>query len=255
MVVVRENKPPSWYSKKGSTAKYNQLVRKGLPSFKDWRFLTLTLDPKKFTNAEAGYQFGKDRLRYFFQKVKIALGIKHLRYFWKLEFQKSGWAHWHILLDYKRPVDINHIVRCWGNGDVDVKHCKDHKLPYLFKYLCKTDDDLPKWFLAYRRPRVFQSSNLYSDNVPTTDSEHKEPACTGQVGDLLGERLKRWASSIVVWFDGEELTYWGEVLVTRFETFWDMCEELLSESLDIFVPGSVRAIKVDRAWVFNNLKE
>jgi len=253
-VVARQFHPKSWYSTDGASAKYFQLAPK-LPSFKHWRFLTLTLDPKKFTSAEAGYEYAKDRLRYFFQKVKNHLGIKELRYFWKLEFHKSGWPHWHVLLDYRQKVDINHIVRCWGNGDVDVEHCRDRRLPYLFKYLCKTDEDLPKWFLQYRRPRVYQASmNLYAA-VPTTDPVDKKPACSGQVGDLLGERLKRWAASIVVWFEGESLTYWGEVLETRFDSFWDICEELLSKSLDVFVPGSVRVIQLDRDWVFNNLKE
>ncbi len=224
-IEVKPFVPTNWYSEEGASKKMSALKKKGLPSFKDWRFVTLTVDQRYFKNAESSYFHIKERMRYFFRDLKSYLGVSELRYCWKLEFQKNGWAHWHCLIDHKQKLPWDDLRAIWKFGNVDVQRCKTDSLPYMFKYLTKGIDDLPDWFAAQKRPRVFQSSGLFVEKeisleesidqvVSDFQAEIKESLKTGKgsggdgsvlsmaepprIPETLGERLKRYQNIVTL---------------------------------------------------------
>ena len=194
--------PANWFTERGAFKKLHLLQSKGLPSFKNWRFLTLTVDPLLFRDNESAYNHIKSRMRYFIRSLKQSLEIKELRYCWKLEFQENGNPHWHMILDYRKKIDIPMLQDLWGYGSINLKRIKDKELPYTFKYITKQLDGLPSWFLLLSRPRVFQSSGLFLPVVKkeeTSEQSTKETDVSSEKPkENLGQRLKRYATSILI---------------------------------------------------------
>jgi hypothetical protein len=101
------------------------------------RFLTLTLDPKKIQGNSVSY------LRGVFNKFRLYLRRKFgspIKYIAVLEFQKSGIAHLHVLVD--RFIPQNWISDSWsalgGGNIVDIRYVDVHRISrYVSKYLTK----------------------------------------------------------------------------------------------------------------------
>lgn len=194
--------PCNWYTDLGAKKKLHALEKKGLPSFQDWRFLTLTVDPIKFKSAESAYFHIKQRMKYFFRNLRFLTGDNDLQYLWKLEFQENGMPHWHCLINHKQKIPVDAIFKLWGNGYVKVERCNSKKLPYTFKYICKQSDSLPSWFLKQNRPRVFQSSGIFPKATKSvekeTDTEDEPIPSVSAPLSTLGERLKRYENTVVL---------------------------------------------------------
>ncbi len=133
---------------------------------------TLTVDPKRFQDPEHAYQNVMSG-RFISRLVRDLrkAGVLHGRhYFWVLEFHKSGWPHWHLILDATyishcqfqsiwnrlggcedRPlgwVSFSKGLRSRGNNNrfVNRKHCAD----YITKYIIKEPErGWPEWLLEY----------------------------------------------------------------------------------------------------------
>jgi len=101
------------------------------------RFLTLTLDPKKIQGNSVSY------LRGVFNKFRLYLRRKFgspIKYIAVLEFQQSGIAHLHVLVD--RFIPQNWISESWsalgGGNIVDIRYVDVHRIArYVSKYLTK----------------------------------------------------------------------------------------------------------------------
>lgn len=101
------------------------------------RFLTLTLDPKKIEGNSVSY------LRRVFNKFRLYLGRRYggpIKYIAVLEFQQSGIAHLHVLVD--RFIPQNWISESWsalgGGNIVDIRYVDVHRIArYVSKYLTK----------------------------------------------------------------------------------------------------------------------
>lgn len=186
--------PANWYTPEGANKKFNLLKKKGLPQFQDWRFITLTVDQLKFKNSQSAYCHIKKNFRYFIRDLKSYLGIKTLRWISKLEFQQNGFVHWHMLIDYRKPIDVSMLAEIWGYGLVHIARNKERDMPYTFKYISKSVDGLPKWFLELSRPRVFQSSGIFPKEQKkvqkSEQNKDKKPSTT------LGDRLISYSKSI-----------------------------------------------------------
>lgn len=158
---LRMYEPESWVYHTGAKKRFQALKKKGLPSIKGWKMITLTCNPELFLNAKNGYEIAKKRLRKFMWCLKVHHGISELRYFWKLEFTAEGWPHWHIALDYRPKLDVEYIRKRWNLGRTNVVHCSTNH-NYLLKYLVKSGE-LPGWVLDYEGTmRFFQSSNIFA---------------------------------------------------------------------------------------------
>lgn len=193
--------PSNWYSDHGAKKKLHALEKKGLPSFQDWRFLTLTVDGIKFNSPESAYNHIKPRMRYFFRSLKDYLKTPDLQYLWKLEFQENGMPHWHCLINYKQKIPVDVIFKLWDYGYTKIERCNSKKLPYTFKYICKQTESLPSWFLALKRPRVFQSSGIFPKATKSvekeTDTEEEPIPSVSAPLSTLGERLNRYQNTVV----------------------------------------------------------
>jgi len=170
-IHVRRYKAPNWATTEGVAKKRRAIERKGLPGFAGWKFVTLTLDPEKFGHDPLkGYQAGRRKLSKFMHACREAgLWSKSAKWCWKLEFQRNGWAHWHLLIEH-RPKWTEHefrevLPKLWGHGFTQVEAVRTDDYAYSFKYAFKPvlqqdDEDLfgvstyalPDWFLDHYRP-------------------------------------------------------------------------------------------------------
>lgn len=199
-IEVVPYQPCNWYSEIGAQKKLFQLKNKGLPNFYNWRFVTLTVDPLKFNSAQSAYEYIKQRMRYFIRDLKGFLDVQTLRYAWKLEFQENGMPHWHMLIDYRKSINVHELTRLWKHGRIDIQRCTDKEFPYTFKYCSKNIEGLPQWFLKYNRPRLFQTSGIFPKDSPKKDQvseENEEEAETNSSSpESLGQRLKRYQQMV-----------------------------------------------------------
>lgn len=146
--------------------------------------LTFTVDPKKFDSAEQAHDTITKGgfLRRLLKLLKIRAWV------WVLEFHKSGWPHWHVLVDLSErgrltPEDLRRCWRLWrdkwGLGGVDVRlkrqfETAEHAVMYVTKYLMKPPKTgYPEWFLAGKGRRLVQASKRVGA-LCFKGSEHKE---------------------------------------------------------------------------------
>lgn len=181
--------PESWFTAEGARLKARRLERAGLPDMTNWRFITLTVANRSISPEEV-YQRGKDRMRRFLAKFREAIG-RPFKWCWKLEFHEDGYAHWHLLLEYIKPIPeemLPELEKWWGLGRLNVKRVKQRDMYYVFKYVSKGPEDLPGWVGRYRgRLRVFQSSKGFFVRARPREQKKQEPrSCL--VPMTLGER-------------------------------------------------------------------
>lgn len=164
-MIVARIPGSNWFSREGAARKMAAIRRRGVPDLSRWRLITLTLDPSQFETPAEGYLAGRERMRRFLHGLRDYLGISDVRWAWKLEFQSNGWAHWHLVFEFRQKfdlIDLEVINRLWGLGRTNVRMVRDGSLEYLWKYVGKAsfrngDEDgdcpLPSWWLDYWQPR------------------------------------------------------------------------------------------------------
>lgn len=145
--------------------------------------LTLTLKPSHFDDDPSkGFLTITDGK--FIARLMKHLGVK--RWVWVLEFQQSGWPHWHLLID--KPGGFLNLKKAWhwwgwnrtrwklGGVDLGKQQTKDgrHAIFYITKYLVKpATHRYPDWVLDLkRRVRWVQASRAIGRLV--TDREKLE---------------------------------------------------------------------------------
>jgi len=163
-----------WFTSDGVLVKRRKIEKKGLPDFKGWRFITLTIDPAKFDGDPLqAFLTVKPRVRHFLMKCRNSgLWAKGARWCWKLEFQANGFPHWHLLVERTEKFTLEELAslgRLWGYGRTNVERLSTSEFAYSFKYAFKPaqaidperedPDDFdneplcaPAWFLDYHNP-------------------------------------------------------------------------------------------------------
>lgn len=177
----------SWFTQSGARIKLKRLQQAGLPDFKNWRFFTVTMATRSIGPLEA-YERGKDRLRRFLARLRAAFG-RPFKWCWKLEFHDDGYAHWHLLVEYKKRIPQEFLPRVeswWGLGRVNVRRVKAKDIRYVFKYVAKGIDEVPAWVSNHKgRFRVFQASKCFYTKRRVRTAKKEEPrSCIVRV-DLL----------------------------------------------------------------------
>lgn len=165
---------------------YGRSVRARLlelaPGFKNPMMFTLTLEHSRFDEDPRAAYLEITSKRYISRLLK-ELGIK--RWVWVLEFQKSGWPHWHLLIDAPGGrVDLKRAWELWGwnrdgwklggldLGKSQVRGGRD-AVRYITKYLVKYPEHaFPEWLLDLKRKvRWVQASRavgrVVTDREPT----------------------------------------------------------------------------------------
>ncbi|MGJ3242527.1 MAG: rolling circle replication-associated protein [Opitutales bacterium] len=189
--------PKSWFTEEGRRKILRDLEPR-LPDVSGCLFLTLTFDPALFDEPESAYHKGKDRLRRIFEKLRK--GIRHegktvkinAPYFWKLEFQENGWAHWHLIFKTRRYLPGKALLKLWGYGRVQVKRIENDEFRYLLKYVTKGNGPLPDWFLKIRKPRITQQGGKFLKPKSKKENTASQPGPSRRNLNLtVGERLER----------------------------------------------------------------
>lgn len=140
--------------------------------------LTLTYQRDAYRNAQDLYhrQGEQQHVALFMRKVGRYLGESlNGRWFCKLEFQRGGWVHFHVIvLDVPR-IPHEHLARMWGHGFIKVRRLTPRAIRYCTKYLTK-DDGVPSWLYG-ERPRsikIIRVSAGFWGNTPEVVAEPTE---------------------------------------------------------------------------------
>lgn len=145
---------------------WREKLRDGLKHWRSVLMLTLTVDPKRYENAESAFIEirQKRRVAELIRKLNRD-GVLKTREFTKtIEFHKNGWPHYHLLVEasfvskYKLQAAWK-IGHCWvSKNDFE---SMDHAINYATKYIVKTDEDdgfaFPDWVLDFKG-KVFRFS-------------------------------------------------------------------------------------------------
>ncbi len=170
--TIKEFIPASWFHPVGI---FKVLARfwDRLPDVSGMLFLTFTLDPKNYSDEEAGFEDSRDWLRKLFFELRH--GVEHegktyvidAPYCIKVEFHESGWVHYHAIFLTRRFLPKELLASLWDRGWVKVQRITNDDFYYLLKYVTKPDD-LPEWVKKRKRLRVFQTTKGFLK--PLTDS-------------------------------------------------------------------------------------
>jgi hypothetical protein len=143
--------------------------RKGL-------FLTLTYKRDRYADPLDLYrrQSEEKHVKCFMQKLerrlRQSLTGKWVR---KMEFQRGGWVHWHIIILDVERIESDVLASAWGHGFVKVKKLTKKRCIYTCKYVGKPGVGAPAWLYGERprSVRIIQSSPGFwpaEDRKPST---------------------------------------------------------------------------------------
>ncbi|MEL6310969.1 MAG: hypothetical protein AAFQ17_01165 [Pseudomonadota bacterium] len=116
--------------------------------------LTLTYDRTPYDSPLDLYrkQSEERHVRAFIRKLGNHLNDSLSgRWFCKMEFQKGGWVHFHLIMVDVGRIPHAKLAELWGHGFVSVKRLTPKAVRYCTKYLAK-GEDIPA-FLFNERPR------------------------------------------------------------------------------------------------------
>lgn len=112
------------------------------------KFITLTLDPKRFTEEQLrDIKYTDDLFKKFMMRFNYRLPQK-LKYIAVREFHQSGRIHYHMICDWKIELPYESDVKeherylgedVWKHGFVDIKQLNhvDNVGAYIIKYMTK----------------------------------------------------------------------------------------------------------------------
>ncbi|MBL9216719.1 MAG: hypothetical protein JNG83_14675 [Opitutaceae bacterium] len=198
--VISAYIPASWFHARGIHKVLHRLLPR-LPDVSSKLFLTFTVNPALYDSPADAFEQSRDRLRRIFFRLKKGVEWEGKRYQLdapycvKVEFHRSGWAHFHVIFLTTRFLPgalLNHL---WGLGRTNVQRINNRDFHYLLKYVTK-GGGLPEWILSRKRLRIFQPSRGFLRSVevrPSTEKEKKRPV--KRRSTVLGQRLDEWGKS------------------------------------------------------------
>ncbi len=166
--------------------------------------ITLTVNPQDFRDPESAFEYSRDRIRRMFFQLRKGVSWDGRVYdidapYWiKVEFHRSGFAHFHIIFLTRRFVPGRLLNHLWKVGRTNIRRNDSHGISYLLKYVTK-GQNLPEWVKERKRLRITQASQGFYEKVGSTklkkDSEKDcaIPRLASEFRDLtIGERMERW---------------------------------------------------------------
>ena len=194
MIEIKQQGTGSWLdplSVKGLSARLSNRLTERCRGHRGL-FVTLTYDRTGdtydgggFDSSLACYRAAQDEqhVPLFLRKVSRYLGESLTgRWICKLEFQKGGWPHFHLIILDVPKIPHEELKRMWNKGHVDVRRMSPKNIRYCTKYTAK-GGDLPAWLLAERSRAVKiirVSSGFWKrdDGDDSTRSIDREAACS-----------------------------------------------------------------------------
>lgn len=235
--------------------KERRLRRAGLPNFRNWRFVTLTMADRMISAQEA-YVRGKERIRRFLACLRKALGRAFL-WCWKLEFHHDGegYPHWHLLIEYRKQIPqdmLSELERWWGLGRINVRRIKAQDIGYLFKYVTKAAEDVPLWVGSHKgRMRVFQTSRgFYTERRPRP-AKHEKAKATAEKIDLFTrmEADKRKARMVMTDLLGNSRHRVAKLKTTFNALLLERANESIKRRVQLAPPGVVNISQLEASML------
>lgn len=208
MIRIRRRACESWLDPKGGLSlamAFRDRLAARLAVADKAVFITLTYDRTPYDDARSLYRAQRDdqHVVMFMRRLAKALGVKSLAGQWcrKMEFQRGGWVHWHIVLVGYSFIPWQTVLKAWGHGDIDVQRIDDAEraVKYMCKYISK-DGGLPPWLYA-ERPRsikiISASPGFWLDPAMRSDSD-PEPTISIQGYRPIGYSIEQCKQTSVV---------------------------------------------------------
>jgi len=200
--TIKEFIPASWFHPVGI---FKVLARfwDRLPNVSGKLFLTLTLDPKNYTNEETAFEDSRQWMRKVFYQLRHGVEYKgriyviDAPYCVKVEFHESGWVHYHVIFLTHRFLPKELLAELWDRGWVTVQRITNEDFHYLLKYVTKPDD-LPQWVLKRKRLRVFQTTKGFLKPLPVQAKPMSLTRARKRASYTIEERFWRWACLAVI---------------------------------------------------------
>jgi len=156
-------------------------------------FITLTYERSDHASPLALYraQSAERHVRRFISRLESYLGVSlNGRWCRKMEFQRGGWVHWHLVLDYPAKIPHRDLAQLWGHGFVFVSKIKGKHLRYMAKYAAKTGE-MPGFLLGerVRAIKIVATSPGFWLRRRKSSNSPKRPPCPLYIP--LGMRLAK----------------------------------------------------------------
>jgi hypothetical protein len=165
-------------------------------------FLTLTYRRDEFENSLDLYRTQSERqdVALFMRRLGRRLGVSfNGKWICKLEFQKGGWVHWHLIVLGVPRIEHDVLSEAWGHGFVWIKKLTKRRVLYTCKYIAKGGaHNLPAWIYAERPKsvKVIRTSRGFWGGASTSTycpiyakyGPKRGPSCAAYVA--VGDRIK-----------------------------------------------------------------
>ena len=152
-------------------------------------FLTLTYKRDCYADPRDLYRCQSEQrhLREFVRRLAKYLG-EGLTGKWcaKMEFQRGGWLHWHVVVETSKRVAPGDWPRLWPHGFGKAQRLNRVRCRYFCKYFAKNDESLPA-FLYFERPRsvtIIRSSPGFWGDSPAPDDDDPGEAVDASLREL-----------------------------------------------------------------------
>lgn len=158
MIEIKQRGTGSWLDPRSSKALAAKLSTRLIDRCKGEKgvVITLTYNRDEYESSRALYHQARDEqhVPLFLRKIGRRLDQSLTgRWFCKMEFQRGGWIHWHIILLGVSRIDHQMLTDVWGRGHVWIDRLKPRALTYLSKYVAKPGG-VPAWIYAERSRAV-----------------------------------------------------------------------------------------------------
>lgn len=160
-------------------------------------FLTLTYARDDYDDPRDLYHRSRDErhVRRFMARLAKFLGQSLTgRWLCKLEFQRGGWIHWHVLILGIDRIEHAALTEIWGHGFTFISKATPGRIRYLCKYISKTGE-LPAFLYmeAIRSVKIIRTSSGFwndqdkGDELGTCDDDLPTHNADGIAIDYIDE--------------------------------------------------------------------
>lgn len=154
IIEVRPCRSKSWLDRSYSHVLAAQLTDRLVHRCRGQKglFLTLTYRRSDYSGPADLYRLSSEHrhVRRFIESLSRYLGQSLTsRWLCKLEFQRGGWVHYHIILLDVNCIDHSALSNIWGHGYVWINRLTSSRIRYACKYISK-GESLPAFL--YNEP-------------------------------------------------------------------------------------------------------
>lgn len=208
-IELRTRRSNSWLDLKRGKALAAELGEKLVHRCKGQSGVMLTLTYRRDeyqTPRDLYHAASQDRhVRRFIERLSLVLGESLTgRWICKLEFQRGGWVHWHLILVGVEHIDHTMLTQIWGHGFVWIDRVTPKRLRYVCKYIAK-GEELPAFLLhePIRSVKVIRvSPGFWGEVIPAPDEpDHDRPPKGWKLRDCyqpIGAALEKSENSTVL---------------------------------------------------------